>query len=273
MRRLLRWYPRAWRERYGEEFLAMVEDTLDGRRAGWRLRVAVAGHGLRERVRQARGTGRQVLPGLARGFAANSGSAFIVAGYLLAILPHELGAPPVRPAGPALEALTALIALAGLALLAGGLAALPALVRLVRAGGRPWIRAELAWTAAATVTAGAGLAWIILGSRASSLDPLGSSPGYLGALLVTMLTITTALDRWAAVTARVGRRLDLAPRLRAVERALAAVALPAILILTGVSVIWYSAAASSVFWVTAGLVWFMQQGQHAIGEIRRGRAG
>jgi hypothetical protein len=34
--KLLRWYPRAWRERYGEEFLAMVEDSLDGRRPGWR---------------------------------------------------------------------------------------------------------------------------------------------------------------------------------------------------------------------------------------------
>ena len=29
-RKLLRWYPRAWRERYGEEFLAMIEDSLDG---------------------------------------------------------------------------------------------------------------------------------------------------------------------------------------------------------------------------------------------------
>jgi hypothetical protein len=34
--KLLRWYPRTWRERYGEEFLAMVEDSLDGRRPGWR---------------------------------------------------------------------------------------------------------------------------------------------------------------------------------------------------------------------------------------------
>ena len=40
--KLLRWYPRAWRERYGEEFLAMVEDSLDGRRPTWRLRLGVA---------------------------------------------------------------------------------------------------------------------------------------------------------------------------------------------------------------------------------------
>ena len=41
--RLLRWYPRGWRERYGEEFLAMVEDGLDGRR--WTAAPAERGLG------------------------------------------------------------------------------------------------------------------------------------------------------------------------------------------------------------------------------------
>jgi hypothetical protein len=69
------------------------------------------------------------------------------------------------------------------------------------------------------------------------------------------------------------RRLDLAPRVRAAERALIAVALPAILIMVGVDVVWYSATTSSVFWMSWGLVWFLAQGQRAIGEIRRGRTG
>jgi len=51
--RLLRWYPRAWRERYGDEFLALVEDTLDGREPGWRLHLSVVWAGLRERGRRA----------------------------------------------------------------------------------------------------------------------------------------------------------------------------------------------------------------------------
>jgi hypothetical protein len=271
--RLLRWYPRAWRERYGGEFLALVEDTLDGRRPGWRLRLGVVWSGLRERGHQARPAGGRVLPGLARGFAADSGSAFIVAGYLLAILPNELGASPARAAGLGLDVLTALIALAGLALLAGGLAALPALVRLIRASGRPRVRAEAGWAAAATATAGAGLAWIIGWPGASSLAPLDTSPAYLGVLLATVLALTTALDRWTAIAAAVARRLELAPRVRAAERALAAVALPAILIMVGADVVWYSAATSSVFWLAWGLIWFWWQGQRAIGEIRRGRTG
>ena len=76
-----------------------MEDTLDGRGPGWRLRLSVVWAGLRERGHQARPAARQVLPGLARGFAADSGSAFLVAGYLLAILPNELGASGARPSG------------------------------------------------------------------------------------------------------------------------------------------------------------------------------
>jgi hypothetical protein len=53
--KLLRWYPRAWRDRYGEEFLALVEDTLDGGRPGWRLRLGVVRAGLRERLAWHRG--------------------------------------------------------------------------------------------------------------------------------------------------------------------------------------------------------------------------
>ena len=38
--------------RYGDEFLAMVEDTLDGRGPGWRLQLSVAWSGLRQRGRR-----------------------------------------------------------------------------------------------------------------------------------------------------------------------------------------------------------------------------
>ena len=37
---LLRWYPRAWRERYGGELAALIQDDLDEGRSAWRLRVS-----------------------------------------------------------------------------------------------------------------------------------------------------------------------------------------------------------------------------------------
>jgi hypothetical protein len=267
---LLRWYPRAWRERYGEEFLAMVEDALGGGPPGWRLRLAVAGYGLRERGHQARRAGRRVLPGVGRGITGSSTAAMIATGYLLAILPHELGAPTARPAGAALDVLTALIALAGLALLAGGLAALPALIRFRRAGRRLKVRLGLSWAAGTTVAGGAGLAWIVFWSQKSSLDPFSASPAYFGGLLVTALAVALALDLWAGVAGRIGRRLDLAPRVRAAERFLGRAAVPAILVMTGINVVWYSASQSSEFWLVWGLYCFVRLGMHVGSELRAG---
>jgi hypothetical protein len=48
--RLLRWYPRAWRDRYGDELAAVIQDDLDEGRPAWRLRLSVAGGGERGRA-------------------------------------------------------------------------------------------------------------------------------------------------------------------------------------------------------------------------------
>ncbi len=40
--RLLRWYPPAWRDRYGDELVALLEDELDGTAPTVRLRVSLA---------------------------------------------------------------------------------------------------------------------------------------------------------------------------------------------------------------------------------------
>jgi hypothetical protein len=50
---LLRWYPRAWRERYGEELLALIQDNLQEGRPAWRLQLSAIWGGLAERGRQA----------------------------------------------------------------------------------------------------------------------------------------------------------------------------------------------------------------------------
>jgi hypothetical protein len=47
--RLLRWYPRAWRERYGDEFCALLECELDERHASIRRTADVAWSGLMAR--------------------------------------------------------------------------------------------------------------------------------------------------------------------------------------------------------------------------------
>ena len=43
----------AWRDRYGDELVALMEDDLDGRRPTLRLRASMAAAGLRQRARSA----------------------------------------------------------------------------------------------------------------------------------------------------------------------------------------------------------------------------
>lgn len=49
--RVLRWYPAAWRRRYGEELIAMVDDTHGEGHVPRHARMALIRSGLRERVR------------------------------------------------------------------------------------------------------------------------------------------------------------------------------------------------------------------------------
>jgi hypothetical protein len=85
--RLLRWYPRAWRERYGEELLALIQDTLDEGRPTWRLRLGVVTGGLRERVHQAVRAGTSAAKRTATGWLITA-----VAAMILGSLPWDLKA-------------------------------------------------------------------------------------------------------------------------------------------------------------------------------------
>jgi hypothetical protein len=44
--RLLRWYPRSWRERYGEEFAALLDETIEDGRGGLGMSLDVAREGV-----------------------------------------------------------------------------------------------------------------------------------------------------------------------------------------------------------------------------------
>ena len=60
--RLLKWYPASWRARYGDEFVAYVEDTLDGARPKLRFRFSIVLGALRERGRDTGLLGDSVTP-------------------------------------------------------------------------------------------------------------------------------------------------------------------------------------------------------------------
>ena len=250
---LLRWYPRAWRERYGGELLALIQDTLDEGGPTWRLRLGVAWGGLRERGCQAGhavGTAVKRPAGLARWGTT------LVAGTVVALLPANLAESPPQARGwqaAAFDAVLAAVALTGAVVLAGALVALPALVRFLRAGGWPEIRHRVSWAAGATVVAGGGLAGLVLVPGSLSPAQLDASWAYTAGFVATGLAMAVAIGLWATAAAATARHLTRAPRVRAVQLVLVA-ATPTMVTLMLVTLNFWWSATQSPAWLAAALV-------------------
>jgi hypothetical protein len=252
---LLRWYPRAWRERYGQELLALIQDTLDEGRPTWRLRLGVIGGGLRERVHQAGRAARAAA--VKRRASGNLGGTMLIAGSIIAVLPENLSQspPPARgwEAVAAFDAVLAAVALTGAVVLASALLALPALVRFLRAGGWPKIRRRIAWAAGATAVAGGALASLILMSGARSPAQLDASSAYLAGWLATGVAAAAAILLWTIAATATARRLALRPRVRAVQLVLGAVAVIMVTVVLAALTCWWSVTQAPP-WLFAGVV-------------------
>jgi hypothetical protein len=60
-KRVLRWYPAAWRRRYGEELIAMLDDTYGEGQLGFGVRMSLVRSGLMERIHMLRKYSRTYL--------------------------------------------------------------------------------------------------------------------------------------------------------------------------------------------------------------------
>jgi hypothetical protein len=250
---LLRWYPRAWRERYGEELLALIQDTLDEGRPTWRLRLGVIWGGLRERGHQTGRAGRAAV----KRWAGSGQPLIVTVGLMVISIPANLKTPiPPARAGQATAAFAALagiVAFTGVCVLAGALVAVPAFAAFLREGGWPKIRRRVAWATGATVTGGGALAWLVLGLRSMSSAQLNRSLAYLIGAFVTTFAIVVALGLWASVAAAIAKQLKLAARAQAAQVLLAAATLTAALAIVPANCIWLAATQSSLLWLVLGL--------------------
>ncbi len=136
----LRWYPRSWRARYGDELTALLDDEY-GSSASARIRLSLVSAGLRQRARQS-GLAGDAVPaadGVRTGALVILGAwvAFVVAGASFAkfsehfdeALPRSLGAHHVPDL--AFTVLQAMAGAASVLVLAGALLAAPAFVRFL----------------------------------------------------------------------------------------------------------------------------------------------
>ena len=277
-RRLLRWYPRAWRERYGDEFSELLLADIADRQRSWRRAFDVARSGAAARL----GLGGVVhtLPARERAGArlaafVCSASAFVLFGTAI-WAQLAIGWQWSRPAAPAtsaaIVAMSCLLAVFATLVVVGAVPVLwtvvsrfatrrgrglagPLMVFLVGAvisvlgardfaagwpgtGGHPWAHQHLLPGHAAA------LAWAWTLSVTSYWAHPGALLSFPADQLLWMAASPLALLAAVAGGARTIRRLDLSPRVLRVELALARLACAAMIAFVAAACCWIAAGGT-----------------------------
>ena len=258
---LLRWYPPAWRERYGEEFEALMHDSLGDRPPTTRFKASIVLGGLRERAHAWGLVGGGSSPAdRARAGALLvlwAWAAVMVGGMSLAKgSEHFVGALPAsaRPlSNGTFDAVQVLGTVGGVLVLLGALVALPAFVRFLGAGGWASIRGHVARAAVATVvTVAATLGLRPLAHGLTAAQRNGGDWHCTLLFVLVALAVVTTLALWTGAAVAAARRMTLSTRTLVAESVLA-VALGAVMVLvTASSALWWGSVAASAPWFFSG---------------------
>ena len=259
--RLLRWYPSAWRDRYGGELVALLEDELDGARPTVGLRMSLALAGTRQRARSGGLTGDGGDPEL----RVRTGALVVLTGWTLVVFggaafakvsEHFGDAQPASAQSLARGAFAAVVVLAvsgDLLVLAGAALALPATLRFLRSGGWSSVRRRVLWAAVAVV--GLVAATFGLAKWAHQLpvhQRNGGDLAYSVAFLAWGVLAAVTLGLVTAAGTAIARRVSLErPVLRA-EGALATVVGALATALTVATGLWWAGMARGAPWFLAG---------------------
>ncbi len=258
---LLRWYPPAWRERYGEELMAMMEDDLGDRRPSAKFRLTMAGAGLRERGHGAGlfGDTRPAAEGVRGGslLVLCAWTVFVLAGFEFSKLSEHFAGtvPPAYRALPwgAFETVRTAAVAGAMLVMIGSLAAAPAFIRFVRHGGWPVLQGHVRRAVAAstaTLGATAGLvAWA--NSLASTQRNAGSWP-YQVAYLTWAAFGAATLILWTVVAVTAAHRLVLTRSVLVLESLLATAVTIAMATMTVATAVWWGATALHAPWFLQG---------------------
>ena len=249
---MLRWYPPAWRDRYGGEMAALLEDTHGSGRVPLAQRLALAKAGAAERARAAgiigNSTGNYERVRAGSHLILCAWALFMIGGAIFVKYSEHWDAavPRAHQWRPNDGYLTVQIAgFVGVALVAfAALVVLPALVRHIRQHGtatirRPIRRALIAGALAVGLTAGVAVwAHHLTGhARNGGLWPYTIVGGVLGLSVIAAIATSTA----AAI--QVTRQLDVSPRVMRFLGSMALVlSLMMLAVVTG-TVVWWQAVA------------------------------
>ena len=251
--RLLRWYPSSWRDRYGDDLVAYLDDTYPGR-LPLRAATSLVVGGLRERVhcasvdRAALSAGARVRAGVLTVLAA--WAAFVLAGSSFAkISEHFDTSLPQGAHATADIAYTTvqLVATAsGLIAVAGLILAVPSFLRFLSSGGWRLIRRHVARAAAASLlTAGVTVAAAGWAHHLTQAQRNGGNASYSALFLVWAGMVAVTITLWTVAAVTTARRLTISRNLLLAEGALATVLTTGMLIMLVAAAVWWAAMATS----------------------------
>ena len=258
---LLRWYPLAWRERYGQEMTALMEDTLGEGRASVTLRVSTAWAGLRERGREAgliaepREPAQQLRAGSL--LVLGAWAVFVVAGASYSkSSEHFAGALPAGSNAVAQDAfnVVAVLALAAAALVAVGAAlCVPSFAAFIRTGGWSAIRRRVYIACGLSIAAVAATVPLLIWAHSlTGVQRNGANHLYSSVFIVWVLLMALTLATWTAAGVAAARRLDLSPRVLRLEGALAVGVATLMVGVTIATALWWESMASNAPWFLQG---------------------
>jgi len=250
---LLRWYPRAWRARYGEGLIALLDDEYGGHPPPL-VRLGLVTGGLRERARQAAITGDTTPPvdGVRAGALMVFGawSAFVVAGSSFAkfsehfdeALPHTMGAHYIPDL--AFSVLQTVAGVVSVLVVIGALLAAPAFVRFLRAGGWSSVRGHFLRALACTAVTIASTVPLVVVAHHLTAHQRNSGLHWYGAMfLLWVVLIVITLTMWTVVAVAAARRLQFRSAVLKAEAALGAVVAVGMVVMVGATAVWWGSMA------------------------------
>jgi len=251
---LLHAYPRAWRERYGDELVSLIEAGAEGGRVSLRVKLDVLGAGLVQRLRSSGLAGDEVPPeGRIRAgvlLVLSSWSAFVVAGIALAkTAEHWQAATPRPDRGVPRAAYDGVVLAAGLgslAVLLGIVLTARPLYAFLRAGGWRQIRRPVLRGLAATgLTVAALIPSVGWAHHLTNAQRNGGDFLYGMAFLGVGALAVASIGLWTHAAVVTARRLALTSGSLRRETLLAAATTSAMVVMTLAATVWWTSVDAS----------------------------
>jgi hypothetical protein len=248
--RLLRWYPPAWRDRYGDEFVIYMEDSFGSERPPLAARLSIMAGGIRERARRAGLTGDSVPPTdrIRAGvlMVLVSWTAMVIAGSSFAKMSEHFdtalqnGTDAHHLPDLAYTFIQTVAGVAGLIVTAAAGLALPTFLRYLRSGGWPSIRAHaLRATGCTLLTAGITAPLLVWAHHLTAHQRNGGSAAYTALFLAWAALVVVTLLLWTVLAVVAAGKVTFARSLLAAQAGMAvAVALAIVGIVTATSLWW-----------------------------------